>query len=163
MKLASNTNSNCSIISGQNTNLPTAEPEALKKTPLTKSDPEVVANKPIRRFTAKYKLQILEQADKCASPSEKGALLRREGLYSAYLVRWRKQFEKGALKNLQPKKRGVKAKEVNPFEQKIAALEKEKSKLQRDIKKAHALVELQKKVSEIMGLSMEIRENDEIN
>ncbi|MCH7663740.1 MAG: hypothetical protein IH859_07715, partial [Chloroflexi bacterium] len=61
------------------------------------------------------------------------------------------------------KKRGVKAKVVNPHALKNAALEKENAKLQKDIKKAHALLELQKKVSDIMGLSMIISKNGEPN
>ena len=164
MKLATTINNNNSIKSGQNTDTGTnGDLKAVEKPLVTASDPEVLASKPKRRFSAKYKLKIIEQADKCDMPGEIGALLRREGLYSSYLRRWRLQFEKGALRNLQPKKRGVKAKVVNPHELKNAALEKENTKLQKDIKKAHALLELQKKVSDIMGLSMIISKNDELN
>lgn len=130
---------------------------------LTALDPEVVANKRRRSYSAKYKLQILELVKDCTLPGEVGALLRREGIYRSHIIRWRLQLKKGALMNLQPKKRGVKAKVVNPEVHKIAALEKEKAKLQKDLKKAHALIELQKKISDIMGLSMTISKGDEVN
>ena len=164
MKIAPNMNNNNTIKSGQNTGLDSIiGPENVKKTQITEPDPEVLGSKPKRRFSAKYKLQIIEQADKCTVPGELGALLRREGLYSPYLQRWRQQLKKGALRNLQPKKRGVKAKVVNPHAQKIAALEKETIKLRKDLKKAQALLELQKKVSDIMGLSLTISKNDELS
>ncbi len=71
-------------------------------------DPEVVEKAGRRRFTAKYKLGVLEEADRCA-PGEIGALLRREGLYSSHLTTWRRQREAGALAALTPRKRGRQA------------------------------------------------------
>ena len=59
-------------------------------------DPEVPEKKPRRKFTAKYKLQILAEADACTQPGQLGALLRREGLYSSSLTTWRRQREKRA-------------------------------------------------------------------
>lgn len=74
-----------------------------------KPDPEVSSEpKPRRRFTAAYKLQILQQADACTEPRQIGALLRREGIYSSNLTTWRRQREKGVLDGLTPKKRGRK-------------------------------------------------------
>src|SRR3954454_23410590 len=61
-------------------------------------DRELVGRPGRRRFTAKYKLEILEQADACIRPGEVGELLRREGLYTSHLTYWRKQRENGALK-----------------------------------------------------------------
>jgi transposase-like protein len=58
-------------------------------------DPEVVPQAKRRRFSAKYKLRILEEAEGCRKPGEIGALLRREGLYSSYLTAWRRQRERG--------------------------------------------------------------------
>jgi len=63
-------------------------------------DPEVVVQAERRRFTAKYKLHILEEADRCNGAGELGALLRREGLYSSYLSRWRRQRDQGQLQAL---------------------------------------------------------------
>jgi transposase-like protein len=53
-------------------------------------DPEVVPVAMRRRFSAQEKLRILEEADQCSEPGEIGALLRREGIYSSYLSRWRR-------------------------------------------------------------------------
>jgi len=79
-------------------------------------DAEVVARPKRRRFSAEYRLRILEEADRCTQPGELGRLLRREGLYSSHLSAWRKARQEGALNGLAPKKRGAKAKPRNPLE-----------------------------------------------
>jgi transposase-like protein len=61
------------------------------------SDPELVERPKRRRFTAEYKLRILQAADACSKPGEIGALLRREGLYTSHLSDWRRQRDEGAL------------------------------------------------------------------
>ena len=61
-------------------------------------NPEVTEKPKRQHYPAEYKLRILEEADRCASPGEIGALLRREGIYSSLLSQWRKQREEGALK-----------------------------------------------------------------
>jgi len=63
-------------------------------------DPELVEQAKRRKFTAKYKLEILDKADACTAPGEIGELLRREGLYTSHLTYWRKQRRDGALKEL---------------------------------------------------------------
>ena len=78
------------------------------------SDPEVPARATRRRFSARYKLKILGQTDRCPS-GELGALLRREGLYWSNLQTWRRQRQEGTLQALAPRKRGRKAKLVNPL------------------------------------------------
>jgi transposase-like protein len=114
-----------------------------------------VSSKPRRRrFTAKYKRKILKEAAACTKPGEIGALLRREGLYSSNLVEWRRAQERGALSALQPRKRGPAAKEVNPLARKVAELERENARLQRRAERAEALVEVQKKVSELLGIQL---------
>ena len=75
-----------------------------------KVDPEVVAVAKRRRLTAGYKLRILKEADECSGSGEIGALLRREGLYSSHLSRWRKEREQGQLKALAGRKQGRKSK-----------------------------------------------------
>ncbi len=99
-------------------------------------DPEVPEKRPRRKFTAKYKLRILAEADSCTRPGQLGALLRREGLYSSNLTTWRGQRKMGILKAMTPKKRGRKLKEKNPLTKKVAQLEKENRKLQTKLKKA---------------------------
>jgi len=124
-------------------------------------DPEVPEKKPRRKFTAKYKLQILAEADACTQPGQLGVLLRREGLYSSNLTTWRRQREKGVLKAMIPKKRGRKQKEKNPLAQKVAQLEKENRQLQQKLKKAELIIEAQKKMSEILGIAQNLDESNE--
>ena len=109
-----------------------------------------------RRFTAEYKFKVLREADACQEPGEIGALLRREGLYTSHLCQWRKQRSKGELLE---KKRGPAPKEINPLAAKVAALEKETRRLKARAERAEALVDLQKKVSEILGI--ELKRNGE--
>ena len=112
---------------------------------------EVVAKASRRQFTAEYKRQILREADACTEPGAIGALLRREGLYSSHLTTWRAQRERGELAGLTPKKRGPAPKPKNPLVSKVAALERAVSRLTARAERAEALVELQKKVAELLG------------
>ena len=123
-------------------------------------DPEVPEKKARRKFTAKYKLQILQEADACTEPSQLGAFLRRKGLYSSNLTTWRRQREEGLLDALSPKKRGRKQKEKNPLTQKVADLERENDRLKRKLKKAETIIDVQKKISEILGISQEPTEDE---
>ncbi len=107
-----------------------------------------------RRFTAKYKLRILREAAKCTERGEMGALLRREGLYSSHLTSWRGQAERGELAGLTPQRRGPKPKPVDPRDKRIAQLEREVVKLGRRAERAEALVEVQKKLSELLGIAL---------
>jgi len=118
-------------------------------------DPEVLENKPRRRFTAKYKLRILNEADACTEPGQIGALLRREGLYSSNLTTWRRQRDEGQLEGLSPKRRGRKSKDVNPLGQRVAELERETQQLRDKLKKAELIIEFQKKISEILEISQD--------
>ena len=78
-------------------------------------DPEIVAKPTRRRFTAAYKLRILEETDGCSEPGEVGRIVRREGLYSSHLTAWRKARRAGSLKGLTPKRRGRKPTRRNPL------------------------------------------------
>jgi len=124
-------------------------------------DPEVPELKPRRNFTAKYKLRILAQADRCSQPGELGAMLRREGLYSSNLTTWRRQKEKGLLQAMSAKKRGRKHKEKNPLASRVAQLEKENRRLEQKLKQAELIIEAQKKMSEILGIAQNLSESDE--
>ena len=116
-------------------------------------DPEVLETKPRRRFTAKYKAGILAEVDACTKAGEIGALLRREGLYSSNISTWQRQLEDGALKGLSPKKRGRKKHEVNPLAKRVAELERANKRLTQKLKQAETIIEVQKKISEILGIS----------
>ena len=112
---------------------------------------EVLAKATRRRFSAEYKLKVLREAERCTQPGELGALLRREGLYSSNLTTWREQRERGELLGLTPKKRGPAPKAKNPLAPKVAALEREVGRQTARAERAEALVELQKKVAELLG------------
>jgi transposase-like protein len=114
----------------------------------------VTARHAKRRFTAAYKLEILRKADACTRPGELGALLRKEGLYSSHLVTWRRQRADG----LRPKKRGRKAKPVDP---QVKTLEQENRRLTRRLQKAEALLEFQKKISELLQIPLKPMPSDE--
>lgn len=114
-----------------------------------------VTPRPKRRyFTANEKLRVLREADACTLAGEIGALLRREGLYSSHLAEWRRAREAGELNALEPKKRGPKPAPVNPLEGKVVELERALAKAEARAKRAEALVELQKKVSELLGVQL---------
>ncbi len=116
---------------------------------------EVVAKAERRRFTAEYKLKVLREADHCQQPGEIGGLLRREGLYWSNLANWRKQRERGELAGLSTRKRGPQRREKNPFAERVRELERDNERLKRRAERAEGLVELQKKVSEILGIELE--------
>jgi len=125
----------------------------------TRPDPEVCEKKPRRRFTAAYKLRILKEFDACTQPVEKGTLLRREGLYHSNICTWSRQREKGELQGLAPKKRGRKVKEANPLAKSVAQLERENRRLNEKLRKAETIIEVQKKVSEILGISQDVEKS----
>jgi hypothetical protein len=116
---------------------------------------EVVAKGERRRFTAHYKLKVLREADHCTQPGEIGALLRREGLYGSHLTNWRKQRERGELAGLSARKRGPQRREKNPLAERVKELERDNRWLKRRAERAEGIVELQKKVSEILGIELE--------
>ena len=124
-------------------------------------DPEVPEKKRRRKFTAKYKLSILSEADLCVEPGQLGALLRREGLYSSHLTTWRRQRQEGLLDALSPKKRGRKKKPKNPLVEKVARLERDNRRLQQKLKQTELIIEAQKKMSEILGISQNLEKSDE--
>ncbi len=127
--------------------------------PLSTSEVEVMAKPTRRRYSAEYKLRILREADASTRRGEIGALLRREGLYSSNLTAWRKQREKRELEGLSQKRRGPLPKENNPLADKVKVLERETVRLRARAERAEGLVELQKKVSEILGI--ELKHNGE--
>lgn len=108
-----------------------------------------------RTFSAQYKLRVLEEADCCTKPGEIGALLRREGLYSSNLTTWRRQREQGQIGALSPKKRGPKPAVDAAMARELAKLRKEKQQLEQQLKKAELVIEVQKKVSLLLGLDID--------
>ena len=121
-------------------------------------DPEVVPRAKRRHFSAKYKLRILTEADQCTQRGEIGALLRREGLYSSHLTTWRKQRDREQLEGLTPKKRGRKP-DLQAAE--LARLQRENERLQVRLEQAETIIEVQKKLSQMLGLPPAERDENE--
>lgn len=113
-----------------------------------------------RQFTAEYKLRILRAVDAARDSGTIGALLRREGLYSSHLTKWKRQRSAGALAALAPRRRGPKAVPPNPLARRVAELERENRRLQRRLAQSEAVLEIQKKVSELLGIPLDRPESD---
>lgn len=122
-------------------------------------NPEVLARANRRRFTAAYKAQIVREANACAERGAIGALLRREGLYSSHLDAWRKQLHTHGVDGLAAKKRGPTPK-PKPSAREVE-LERKTRKLERDLAKAKAIIEFQKKVHELLGIPLKQHDLDE--
>jgi transposase len=128
--------------------------------PYFKADNRLVPNPEVseqlrtkRRYTASYKLRILERADACKGDRNgMGRLLRSEGLYSSTVGKWRQAREAGILTGLTPKKRGIKAKEVIPLDRRVKELELNKLELEKRLELSQKIIEAQKKIAEIFTL-----------
>lgn len=118
--------------------------------PASRPDPEVTAKASRRQFSADYKLKIVQEADGCKQSGDIGELLRREGLYSSHLVTWRRLVKQGALKGLKVKRRGPKPSPRNPLASKVEELERENRKLQKRLKEAETIIEVQKKLADLL-------------
>ena len=116
-------------------------------------DPEVLERPRRRKFSAEYKLKILREAERAKESGQLGALLRKEGLYTSNLSTWRRQFERGALAGLAPRRRGKKAKPVDARDTRIRELERDNERLRKRLEKAETIIEVQKKVSALLGTS----------
>ncbi len=110
--------------------------------PIHRPDPEVLPKAKRRIYTARYKLWVLEEADKCREqPGQVGALLRREGLYSSHLTTWGRQRDAGQMAGLKPQKRGRKG---NEEEAEMTQLRRENKRLTRQLEQAELIIEAQK-------------------
>ncbi len=110
-------------------------------------DPELVVQAKRRKFTARYKLEILEKAEACTRPGEVGELLRREGLYTSHLTYWRKQQRDGALRELgRPRGR----KPVDRRDEQITKLERKLERSEAELAKMKRVVEIQGNVSALL-------------
>lgn len=115
---------------------------------------EVLEKPQRRRFSLEYKRRIVREADRCRKPGEVGALLRREGLYSSHLSSWRAARERGELGGSGTRKRGPEPKVPDASAKRIAKLEQENRQLRKRAERAEGLVEVQKKLSELLGIEL---------
>jgi transposase len=111
-------------------------------------DPELAQKASRRRYTAKYKLQMVREADACTRPGELGALLRREGLYGSHLSTWRAQRDRGALGALEPKPRGPAPASASAVEN--VKLRNELDRARSDLETARRVIEVQGNVSALL-------------
>jgi len=122
-------------------------------------DPAVLEKPVRRRFTAEYKLRILQEADRCTESGQLGALLRREGLYSSLLSTWRQQRDEGTLAGLTPKRRGRKANPDAPLIAENQRLTRETQRLAAKLRQAETIIDIQKKLSEMLGIPLPPSDN----
>ena len=116
---------------------------------------EVLEKPERRRFTVEDKSRILDEADACTESGQLGDLLRREGIYSSYLTSWRRQRAQGAQAGLTPKRRGRKGKAKNPLADEVARLQRKNDRLEKKLRQAELIIDVQKKVSEILGIPIQ--------
>jgi transposase-like protein len=122
-------------------------------------DPEVRPKAKRRQFSADYKRRILQEADTCTAHGQLGALLRREGLYSSHLHQWRQEQARGALAALAPKRRGPKP---DSQAEELARLRHENERLQQRLDQAETIIEVQKKLSQLLGVPPAATPKDEV-
>ncbi|MDR3565618.1 MAG: IS3 family transposase [Negativicutes bacterium] len=103
---------------------------------------EVVAKAQRRKYAAEYKQRILDEVERCKNASEVGALLRREGLYSSLISKWRQRSKKGALQELSAHARGPK---VDPQAVELVRLQRENARLVERLRQAELIIDVQKK------------------
>ena len=121
-------------------------------------DPEVRGRPARRRFTAEYKLRIVEAANAASEPGEVGALLRREGLYSSHLVDWRRQYRLGALSSLaRPRGRP----KPHPLAAENERLRRRNARLSQRLATAERIIVIQGKVSELLGIPLAQSSDDD--
>lgn len=114
----------------------------------SKVETEVVVRPKRRQHTAEYKLRILRELEECIGKGEVGAILRREGLYSSLISKWREQREQGSLNGLGGQRRGPK---VDPNAAELARLQRENKRLKEKLERAELIIDVQKKVAKLIG------------
>jgi transposase len=136
---------------------PPVNPPANSITTDLPPEPEVLEIPERRRFSAAYKLSILQETDTC-EPGQIGAILRREGLYSSQLTTWRRQRQQGQQSALSDDKRGCKSQPVNPLVEEIGRLRRENQRLLQRMEQLELVVDIQKKASMILGITLAMNE-----
>jgi len=115
-------------------------------------DPEVKPSSTRRIFSAEEKLRILAEVETMEESGEIGAYLRRKGIYSSYLSRWKKEKESGILDQIVQRKKGRKAHTQEQHQEELARLRAENQRLQAQLTRAELIIDIQKKVSNLLGL-----------
>jgi transposase len=127
------------------------------KAKLASPDPEVVAQTKRRQFSAAEKLRVLAEIEQC-EPGQIGAILRREGIYSSHVSQWRRQQAKGQLAGLAGQKGG---RHVDPQAVELAQLRQENERLKAQLERAELIIDVQKKVCQLFGLTPNLKDQAE--
>ncbi len=127
----------------------------------TTPSPEVLEKPVRRRFAVEYKVRILAEADACTEMGQLGELLRREGLYSSHLSNWRRQRDDGVLSGLTPKLRGRKAKTKTLLADENELLRRENGRVKEKLRQAELIIDVQKKVSEMLSIPLKSPDGEE--
>ena len=122
-------------------------------------NPEVLEKAQRRIYSAEYKLRVLQETDTC-SEGQIGAILRREGLYSSHLTTWRRQRQAGQLAALSDNKRGRKSAPANPLSAEVERLRRENERLSQRLQQAELIIDIQKKASAILNITLERNNTD---
>jgi transposase len=112
----------------------------------TMPETEVIVTAQRRQYSQEYKRRILDEIDQAREPGEAGAILRREGLYSQLISKWRAQRKAGFPGT------GKRGPQANPEAAEITRLKRENERLRAKLERAETIVEVQKKVSQLLGL-----------
>ena len=128
---------------------------------MVETDHTEVVPKPTRRkFSLEYKLRIVKEANACTKPGEIGALLRREGLYSTNLNQWRRRFKEAGQRALAPKIRGRKPNPTLALRHENDKLKRDMARLEHKLLQANMIIDVQKKVSVLLGISLQDDQED---
>jgi transposase len=123
-------------------------------------DPEIRPRAARTQWSARERLRILAAADACP-PGDLGALLRREGIYSSHLSRWRRQRAQGELAGLEPKRRPAPSPESRTHTAELARLRRENQRLQAKLTQAEVIIDIQKKLATLLGITLPQQPSDE--
>ena len=142
---------------------PVGEAPANEGAPAGRGETEVPQKATRRRFTAAYKERILKELDACEPRSGRiGAILRREGLYSSTVQAWREARQRGGKEALGSKKRGpAPGTQDNPSRKDCERLQRENERLRRQLDQARLIIDIQKKLSRLLGIPLNSDPNGE--
>ncbi len=115
-------------------------------------DPQVEAVAQRRRFSAKFKIEVLDEVDRRkATGQEIGSYLRRQGLTTSHISTWRKARREGTLQALAPRRRGRKPDDAEIVKEN-RKLQAENDRLRQQLEQAELIIDVQKKLSRLLGL-----------
>ena len=118
--------------------------------PLAEADTVSIASR--RNFPTSYKLRIIREAETCHTPGSVGAMLRREGLYTSHLSKWRAELAAADIAALENNSRDSKAQESAATKRQVAKLERELAAVRKKLYRAEKTIDVQKKLCKLLGL-----------